>query len=159
MDTSEITAIMLPLMFIGIAAAILAAIVTPFYLRNRTKDRARLYEMLKQAQESNHPFSPELIRQIVGSPPPTREKDIRRGAVLLAIAVGIAIPTAIAFGLLSNLRGQALNEVLPYPGSFLPVLGVFALIGSVISVLACVGLTLLVLGLTLKRPRADSGAD
>lgn len=155
MGSSEITAIALPIMFVGIAAAILVAVLVPVYLHHRGKDRARLYEMLKQAQESSHPFSPDLIRQIVGGPPPSREKDIRRGAVLLAIAAGIAIPTVIVFVLLGSLHPPHINEVLPYPGSFLPVLGVFALIGSVVSVLACVGGTLLVLGFTLKRPGSD----
>jgi hypothetical protein len=140
MDTSEITAITLPLMFLGIAAAVASLLVVPFYLHHRTKDRARLYEMLKQAQESSHPFSPELIRQIVGSPPPTREKDIRRGAILLSIAVGLAIQVGVAYGMITDL--EARNSVI-------------ALLSPVISVLGCVGLTLLALGLMLRRPGAD----
>jgi predicted anti-sigma-YlaC factor YlaD len=154
----EILNITLPIMFIAIAAAVLAALIVPFYLHNRAKDRARLYEMLRQAQESSHPFSPDLIRQIVGGPPPSREKDIRRGAVLLATAVGIAIPTVSVFVLITSLRGRMFEEILPRASDILMFLSVFALIGSVISVLGCVGATLLVLGLTRKRPDKNLAA-
>jgi hypothetical protein len=139
MDSSIIMSITMPLMFLGIAWAVASLLIVPFYMHNRTKDRTRLYEMLKQAQESSHPFSPELIRQIVGSPPPTREKDIRRGAILLAIAVGLAIQIGVAYGMITDL--EARNSVI-------------ALLSPVISVLGCVGLTLLALGLMLRRPGA-----
>jgi hypothetical protein len=137
MDSSEITAITVPLMFAVFAFAIVGV---PFYMHHRTKDRTRLYEMLQKAQESSHPFSPELIRQIVGSPPPTREKDIRRGAILLAIAVGLAIQIGVAYGMIADF--EARNSVI-------------ALLSPLISVLGCVGLTLLVLGLTLRRSNKD----
>lgn len=129
-----------PLTIMAIAFAILAALVLPLYLHHRTKDRARLYEMLKQAQEASHPFSPDLIRQIVGSPPPSREKDIRRGAILLAIAVGLAIQIGVAYGMVGE--PQERNSII-------------ALLSPFISVLGCVGLTLVVLGLMLRRPGAD----
>ena len=137
MDSSAIASITIPAMFAAIAFAVVGV---PFYMHHRTKDRTRLYEMLKQAQESSHPFSPELIRQIVGSPPPTREKDIRRGAILLAIAFGLAIQIGVAYGMITD--PEAPNSVI-------------ALITPLTSVLGCVGLTLLLLGLTLRRPGAD----
>jgi hypothetical protein len=137
MDSSSITAITVPLMFALIAFAVVGV---PFYMHHRTRDRTRLYDMLKQAQESSHPFSPELIRQIVGSPPPTREKDIRRGAILLAITVGLAIQIGVAYGLVSDVEDRN---------------GIIAFLSPFISVLGCVGLTLLVLGLTLRRSDKD----
>jgi hypothetical protein len=138
MNSGEIVAITIPMTIVGLALAIVGL---PFYMHNRTKDRTRLYEMLKQAQESNHPFSPDLVRQIVGSPPPTREKDIRRGAVLLAIAVGLALQIPVVYGLVSYPEDRN---------------GIIALLSPFISVLGCVGLTLVVLGLTLRRPDKDS---
>ncbi len=140
MNSQSITAVMLPLMVIGIAAAVASLLIVPLYLHHRTQVRTRLYEMLKQAQESNHPFSPDLIRQIVGSPPPTREKDMRRGAILLAIAIGLAIQIVVAYGLVEDVQSR--NSII-------------ALLSPLISVLGCVGLTLLVLGLALRRSAKD----
>jgi len=137
MDSTSIATITVPLMFAVLAIAVLGV---PFYMHHRTKDRAHLYEVLKQAQERGQPFAPDLIRQIVGSPPPTREKDIRRGAILLAIAVGLAIQIGVAYGLIADLESR--NSVI-------------ALLSPLISVLGCVGLTLLVLGLTLRRSDKD----
>ena len=137
MDSNVVVSFTIPLMVAAIAFAVVGV---PFYMHHRTKDRTRLYEMLQKAQESSHPFSPELILQIVGSPPPTREKDIRRGAILLAITVGLAIQIGVAYGMVADL--EARNSVI-------------ALLSPLISVLGCVGLTLLVLGLTLRRPGAD----
>jgi hypothetical protein len=140
MDSSVVVAATIPLMFVGIAFALVGL---PFYMHNRTKDRTRLYEMLRQAQESNHPFSPDLVRQIVGSPPPTREKDIRRGAVLLAIAEGLALQIPVAYAMVSDPDNRN---------------GIIAMLSPFISVLGCVGLTLVVLGVTLRRPDRP-GAD
>jgi hypothetical protein len=142
MDSSEIIAITIPLMFVGIAFSVVGL---PFYMHGRTKDRTRLYEMLRQAQESNHPFSPDLVRQIVGSPPPSRERDIRRGAILLAIAVGLALQIPVAYAMVGDPQERG---------------SIIALLSPFISVLGCVGATMLALGLMLKRPDRDRpGAD
>lgn len=129
-----------PLTIMVIALAVCAALVVPLYMHNRTKDRTRLYEMLRQAQESNHPFSPDLIRQIVGSPPPSRERDIRRGAILLAITVGLAIQIGVAYAMITDVDSR--NSII-------------ALLSPFISVLGCVGLTLMVLGLMLRPSAKD----
>jgi hypothetical protein len=122
---------------VGVAFSLIGL---PFYMHGRTKARTQLYEMLRQAQESNHPFSPELVRQIVGSPPPSRERDIRRGALLIAIAVGLALQIPVVYGLVRDADDQN---------------GIIALLSPFISVLGCVGLTQLMLGLLLRRPDKD----
>jgi len=137
MESGNVFAITMGLTFVGMAFALVGL---PFYMHNRTKDRTRLYEMLRQAQESNHPFSPDLVRQIVGSPPPSRERDIRRGAILLAIAVGLAVQIPVAYAMVSDPDNRN---------------GIIAMLSPFISVLGCVGVTLVALGLTLRRPDKD----
>jgi hypothetical protein len=115
---------------LAMLGAVLAAILLP--MRYRSKERARLYDLLAKAQEHNQPLSPEVVRHITIGPTPTREGDVRRGALLLALAAGLSAPTCVGWYLLG--RGVLVLGVVP------------------VSVLAALGVAFLVLGLT--RPRS-----
>jgi hypothetical protein len=84
----------LPVMFLGVIAALLAVVVVP--QRNRMKERARLYDMLSQAHERGQPILPEVVQQLTSSSLPAPERDIRRGMILLAIGAGLGMMTITA---------------------------------------------------------------
>ncbi|MBN9318846.1 MAG: hypothetical protein BGN86_03225 [Caulobacterales bacterium 68-7] len=111
----------------GLGVLVVAGLLIPAF---RARERRRLYEFLRQSNDLGHPIPTELLAQIADGPIQTPDKDIRRGAVLLALAVGIAIP------LVSVGRGDA--DVL--------AMGV-----TLISIFACLGVAFLALGL-LRRP-------
>jgi hypothetical protein len=63
--------------------------VLPTQLRGR--ERQRLYDLLKHGYDKNQPVPPDLIRELMRKPMPTRERDIRWGALILSLAVGVAL--------------------------------------------------------------------
>lgn len=117
---------------VAVMAVIVAGLVAPLWLRMR--DRARLYDLLRHTSERGEPISPELIGQVMSGPMPTGERDVRRGAILLAVAIGLGAPLAV-FG----------RDIPP------PILTTEAML---ICVFGCLGVTFLLLGL-LRRPGRD----
>lgn len=115
---------------VAIVALIVGGLLAPLWLRMR--DRAKLYDLLKHSHDQGQPISPELIGQMTSGPTPTWDKDIRRGAVLLAIAVGLGAPLAI-------LRRDGMDT------------GELMALSMMLCVCACLGVTFLALGL-LRRP-------
>lgn len=76
---------------------IVAVVIGPIWIKNyfAAKDRANLHETLRAAYEKGQPVPPELIqslqKQSLSTPPlPTPERDLRRGVILIAVALGLA---------------------------------------------------------------------
>jgi hypothetical protein len=119
------------LIILAMLALLVGGLLTPLLLHAR--ERARLYEFLRHCHDQGRPIPADVIGQITAGPVPTREKDLRRGAILLAVAIGLAIPLLIAGrrGLQSGLSVGPLMAIC---------------------VFGCLGLTFLILGV-LRRPR------
>jgi hypothetical protein len=72
-----------------VAVSLYLVVVLPIQLRGR--ERARLYDLLKHGYDKNQSVPPDLIRELMRKPMPTRERDIRWGALILSLAVGVAL--------------------------------------------------------------------
>lgn len=121
------------LIILALAALLVGGLLTPLLLHAR--DRARLYEFLRYCHDQGHPISAELISQVTAGSAPTREKDLRRGAILLAAAFGLAIPLLI-------LRRGDLES------------GLFAAALMAICVFGCLGVAFLTLGVLRQRGKS-----
>lgn len=88
-----------PILIVGIVfASIVAVIVGPGYLKSR--ERREMQETIRRAIDKGQPLPPEVIDAMskdVTKNLPSRNKDIRRGIIWVAIGVGIA-----AFGLING---------------------------------------------------------
>ena len=75
-----------------------AVILVPIYLRHR--DRSQMQETLRTALEKGQTLPTELVTALQNSVAsrtmPTREGDLRRGIVLIAVGLGLA---ALGYGL------------------------------------------------------------
>ena len=74
-----------------------AVILVPVYLRSR--DRAHLYDTLRQAYAQGQPVPPELI-ETLQHPAPWKtgpEGDLRRGVVLLVLGLGVCLVGALFY--------------------------------------------------------------
>lgn len=79
--------ILIPIAFFAMIAAI---VIAPRYLRSR--EREKLQETLRAAIEKGQPIPPEIVAAMASDarPPPSPERDLRRGVIWLAIAAGMA---------------------------------------------------------------------
>lgn len=76
------------LAFFGFLTAI---IIIPRWLKSR--DRRELQQTLRMAMEKGQPLPPEAVEAIASDTkaPPSPERDLRGGVILLAVGLGIAI--------------------------------------------------------------------
>ena len=84
------------LWFLVILTAILAVpftVVAPIYLQ--TRDRNRLYQLIREVVGKDQPISPELLRELVPRPIPSRERDVRRGLLLVGGSAGLWLLGAV----------------------------------------------------------------
>ena len=93
-------------MFISIAVVF----VVWFYFRH--KDRMETQQTFRLALDKGTELSPEFIKQL-GEPEPSKDRDLRRGMIWLALAVGlvligVAVPEPDAF------RGLLAGAALPF---------------------------------------------
>ena len=93
-------------MFISIAVVF----VVWFYFRHR--DRMETQRTFRLALDKGTELSPEFIKQL-GEPEPSNDRDLRRGMIWLALAVGlvligVAVPEPDAF------RGLLAGAALPF---------------------------------------------
>ena len=72
------------------------AVVFVFWFYFRHRGRMEMQQTFRMALEKGIELTPELIRQM-GEPEPPKDKDLRRGLIWLAIAVGLAL-IAVAIG-------------------------------------------------------------
>jgi hypothetical protein len=83
--------ILIPIAFFAMITAI---VVGPRYFRSQ--ERQKLQETLRTAIEKGQPIPPEVVAAMAGndeplSSPASPQRDLRRGVVWLAIALGLAI--------------------------------------------------------------------
>jgi hypothetical protein len=88
----------------GFFACIAAIIVGPMWLRSR--ERQNMQDIVRVAYEKGQPVSPELITAIqsslTGRTKSTREDDLRRAIIFIAIGIGfIGLGYGIWYGLMS----------------------------------------------------------
>jgi hypothetical protein len=91
------TGVITTLIFWGaVVVVILGLAVGPRYLKSR--ERQRMYEMMKVAYEKDQPVPPELIAalqtgevQTPTLPQTTADGDLRRAIVLIFVGIGVAL--------------------------------------------------------------------
>ena len=66
------------------------AVVFVFWFYFRHRGRMEMQQTFRMALEKGTELTPELIKQM-GEPEPPKDKDLRRGLIWLAIAVGLAL--------------------------------------------------------------------
>lgn len=77
-----------------VLALILGLALGPRYLRSR--ERQKLYELMRTAYEKGQPVPPELIASLTAEPAEVRprssgeNRDLRRAIVLMAVGLGLA---------------------------------------------------------------------
>lgn len=106
-----------PLALIG------ALVLVPQWLQ--AKDRRALYATIQSMAEKGQALSPEVVTALMQSHQPTRERDLRRGGVLLAFWMGLTlVGVAIAGALVASNVQEAWSAVLitfglgAIPGAF-----------------------------------------
>jgi hypothetical protein len=134
--------------------ALYLVFVLPAQLRGR--ERTRLYDLLKHGYDKGQPVPSDLIRELMRKPMPTRERDIRWGALILSLAVGVAL-----FGLSMVILWQI--GVFEQTNTWTDRQGVIhtepdydernmGLTFMMVAIMpACIGFTFLMLGLTKRR--------
>lgn len=110
-------------------ASIAAAVIAPFYFRSR--DRAKMLEVVRVAYDRGQPVPPELIEamQTRQAPQlPSSERDLRGGVIWLAVGLGVAI-----FGWMAGFKED--DAVYPIIG----MASIPALVGIALIVLGVLG--------------------
>ena len=127
--------------------AIAGVILLPIYWRNQM--RRRVLDTVKELATTGAAMPPDLVVSLMSPPPqvsprrpreplPSRQRDIRRGVLLLALAAGIGI-----IGLATYAIGMTGGETNDAVGVGIGVAAIGAIPG-------CIGLAFLLLGLTQK---------
>jgi hypothetical protein len=123
----------------SVATAVTLIILMPVFWR--AQERRRVIEAVQQLSQTSTPLTPDLVQTMMGPfgpARPSRQRDLRIGAVMLAIAVGIAlVGLAIYFGAF----GASENERV----------AVGAGIAAVGAIPGCIGLAFILLGLGQKQ--------
>lgn len=112
---------------IAVFGSIAAMVIAPFYFRSR--DRAKMLEVVRVAYDRGQPVPPDLIEAMQtrqASQLPSAERDLRSGVIWLAVGLGVAF-----FGWMMGFQEDE---------------AVYPIIGMA-SIPALVGVALIVLGL------------
>jgi hypothetical protein len=128
------------------AVTLMPAIVILLPLYWRTRERQRLLETVRTALESGHPVPPQLIeamaRTVSREPSrPTPQRDVRRGSMLVAIALGLALIGLCIF--IANSSGEGLAYAMA--------------VTAVGAIPGCVGAAFIILGLRAGSTDAIGG--
>jgi Na+/H+ antiporter NhaD/arsenite permease-like protein len=110
----EALEILIPLTFFAMIAAI---VIAPRYYKS--VERQKVAETLRAAIERGQPLPPEVINMLTAGtkPAPSPQRDLRRGVVLVAVALGL-----VAMGLAVG-QGE--------PDATYPLIGVSAIPGFI----------------------------
>ena len=76
--------------FIPIALFIVTAIIFWVVSHFRFRSKAEMQQTIRLALEKGTELSPELIDRL-GEPEPGKNKDLRRGLIWMALAIGLAL--------------------------------------------------------------------
>jgi hypothetical protein len=109
-----------------------AVLLLPQYWRSR--EQARLLELIGKAMEAGRAVPPELLERVAARRElPSAESDLRRGLLLIAAGLGLALLGAILLAFREGLTGAdggafgvlaiALSGLALYPGLALVVFG------------------------------------
>jgi Na+/H+ antiporter NhaD/arsenite permease-like protein len=76
---------------IAVFVMIAVIVVVPRYLRSL--ERQKMAETLRAAIEKGQPLPPEMINMLTADvkPPPSPQRDLRRGMLLLAVALALVV--------------------------------------------------------------------
>jgi Na+/H+ antiporter NhaD/arsenite permease-like protein len=76
---------------IAVFVMIAVIVVVPRYLRSL--ERQKMAETLRAAIEKGQPLPPEMINVLTADvkPPPSPQRDLRRGMLLLAVALALVV--------------------------------------------------------------------
>ena len=77
-------------LFIPIVMFLCIAVVFSLWFYFRYKARLATQQTLRLALEKGSELSPEIIRQL-GEPEPSKDKDLRRGLIWLALGLALAV--------------------------------------------------------------------
>jgi hypothetical protein len=119
--------------------SIASIILLPVYWRGQL--RRRVLETVKQMADSGSPMSTDLVLTLmapVPQPLPTRQRDIRLGVLLLALALGIVLIGLAAFTIAMNTGGGK------------EAVAIGAGVSAFGAIPVCIGVAFLVLGLGQK---------
>ena len=122
-----------------VAAALAAVILMPVFWR--AQERRRVIEAVQQMSQTSSPLTTDLVQTLMGPfgpARPSRERDLRIGALMLATAIGIVL---IGMAIYGGAFGAAENERQ----------AVGAGIGSIGAIPGCIGVAFILLGLGQKR--------
>jgi hypothetical protein len=122
-----------------VAAAVAAVILMPVFWR--AQERRRVIEAVQDLSKTSSPITTDLVQTLMGPfgpSRPSRERDMRIGALMLATAVGIAL---IGFAITTGAFGAAEHERQ----------AVGAGIASIGAIPGCIGVAFIALGLGQKR--------
>jgi Domain of unknown function (DUF6249) len=131
-DPYLIDKFMFQLLCLGVPAVVL---LLPLYWRHR--ERTRLLEIVSRAAEKGESVPPEILRTLPDRfAPPSAERDLRRGLILIALGVGLA-SVGIALRLtapeLLGSQGAAVGAVTAALGAIPGCVGVALIMFSRIS--------------------------
>jgi hypothetical protein len=135
-DYAEVAGAMSTLFFWGlIVAMILGLALGPRYIRSR--ERTRLYDLMRTAYEKGQPVPPELIASLTAEPvepvdpaAPYRgsgaDRDLRRAVVLIAVGLGLGalgLLLGAGIGMASRLGGAITGGVIAGSGAIPAFIG------------------------------------
>jgi hypothetical protein len=132
LDPYLVSKFLFQLLMLGVPAVVL---LLPLYWRQR--ERARLLDIIRRAAEKGESIPPEILRTLPDrSALPSAERDLRRGCILLAVGVGLAV-VGIALRLIApellGGQGAAVGAVTAALGAIPGCLGVALIVFSRIS--------------------------
>jgi Domain of unknown function (DUF6249) len=134
--TLELVGVLQSLIFWGfVLMLILGLAVGPRYLRSR--ERTRLYDLMRTAYEKGQPVPPELIASLTSEPAqqadaaaPYRgsgaDRDLRRAVVLIAVGLGLGalgLLLGAGIGIASRIGGAITGGVIAGAGAIPAFIG------------------------------------
>jgi hypothetical protein len=135
-DYGEVAGAMSTLLFWGlIVVMILGLSLGPRYIRSR--ERTRLYDLMRTAYEKGQPVPPELIASLTAEPveqsdaaAPYRgsgaDRDLRRAVVLIAVGLGLGalgLLLGAGIGIASRIGGAITGGVIAGAGAIPAFIG------------------------------------
>jgi hypothetical protein len=109
----ESVEILIPITLFAMVAAI---VIVPRYFKSL--ERRKLADTVRAAIEKGQPLPPEVMGALTAAdnrPPNSPERDLRRGVVLVAVALGLA-GMGLSVGMTSEHARHALTGAAAIPG-------------------------------------------
>jgi hypothetical protein len=132
-DFGEVAGAMSTLFFWGlIVTMILGLALGPRYIRSR--ERTRLYDLMRTAYEKGQPVPPELIASLTSETADTPlleqgsggDRDLRRAVVLIAVGLGLGalgLLLGAGIGIVSHVGGAITGGVIAGAGAIPAFIG------------------------------------